>query len=382
MTTTNNNSTPQFLTKEYVENILKKYLKDTSLKVLNIEAGPASAKGESYCSIMTRIKVNYKLEREKVVNEINFIVKSTYEDNPYLSGVLKQYDVYNTEMQMYETILPQLEQMLREIGDTDQLCARTIHVDYERDVIIFEDLTVHKFTMANRLEGMDEVHLKLCLNKLAKMHATAAVLNERQSGLLQKYSHGIYNRHVNIYGEFLENVMKASAKFVESCPELGIYYSKKLSQLVPHAVEYATRCYDPSPKHFLTLNHGDMWTNNVMVQYNDEKGKSNVNDILLIDFQYCSWTSPAVDLHYFLNTENTWILSSGVITDFAVSCLLVNFPLLINDKTEDADFETILGSGEKAQRFDKVLYTNKRVQRIVKVMLPKFDQMGLLDVVK
>ncbi|XP_037817354.1 uncharacterized protein LOC119607484 [Lucilia sericata] len=417
MTTTNNNDTPEYLTKEYVERILKKYFQDITLKVLDMEIAPATAKGESFCSIMTRVKISYKIEREKVAKRVNFIVKSTYENNPYLSGVLRQYDVYNTEMQMYETVLPQLQQMLYEIGDTDQLCARTIHVDYDHDVIIFEDLTERKFTMANRLEGMDETHMKLCLRKLAKMHATAAVLNERQAGILEKYDHGIYNRHVNIYGIFVENVMKVSAKYAATCPELGKYYAEKLSRLIPHAVEYVTRCYDPNPNHFLTLNHGDIWTNNLMVQYNDENEKQILQDILLIDFQYCCWASPAVDLHYFLTTSSQddlllnhqpkliqyyhQVLSENLVklkykkhiptlhelnvqllerAYWALSCTLVNFPLLINHKTEDADFESILGNGERSQRLHNVLYTNKRVQKIVKLMLPRFDKMGLLDV--
>ncbi|XP_037817353.1 uncharacterized protein LOC119607483 [Lucilia sericata] len=419
MTSTSDNDTPDYLTLEYVENILKNYFKDTTLKVINMEAIPASAKGESYCSIMTRMKVSYKIGREKVSNQMHFIVKSTYENNPYLFSVLEQYDVYNTEKQMYEMVFPQLQKMLEAICDSDQLCAKTIYVDYERDAIIFEDLAVRDYTMANRLEGMDEKHLKLCLRKLAKMHATAAVLNEQQSGSLEKYCHGIFNRHVNCYGVFFENVIRVCAKYAGSCPQLGSYYKDKLLELIPYVAEYATRCYDLNPtRYFETLNHGDMWTNNVMVLYNDVQNKTDVKDILLIDFQYCNWTSPAIDLYYFLCTSsqddllfnhqpkliqyyhqvlsetlhkldykqhiptlhelNVQLLEKGF---YAVTSLLVNLPLMINDKTEDADFESLLGSDEKSQRFHNVLYTNERVQRIIKVMLPRFDQMGLLDVV-
>ncbi|XP_023305294.2 uncharacterized protein LOC111687110 [Lucilia cuprina] len=419
MTSTNNNDTPEYLTLEYVKKILTNYFKDTTLKVINMETIPASAKGESYCSIMTRVKVSYKIGREKVSNQMHFIVKSTYENNPYLFSVLEQYDVYNTEKQMYELVFPQLQKMLEAIGDSDQLCAKTIHVDYEHDAIIFEDLAVLNYTMANRLEGMDENHLKLCLRKLAKMHATAAVLNERQTGLLEKYCHGIFNRHVNCYGVFFENVIKVCAKYAGSTPELGNYYKDKLLNLIPYVAEYATRCYDLNPmKYFETLNHGDMWTNNVMVKYNNVEQKTEVIDILLIDFQYCNWTSPAIDLYYFLCTSsqddllfnhqpkliqyyhrvlsetlkkldykkhiptlhelNVQLLEKAF---YAVTSLLVNLPLMINDKTEDADFESLLGSDEKSQRFHNVLYTNERVQRIIKVMLPRFDQMGILDVV-
>ena len=53
---------------------------------------------------------------------------------------------------------------------------------------------------------------------------------------------------------------------------------------------------------------------------------------------------------------------------------------MTNDKTEEADFENFVQSDEKAQRFHNILYTNERVQEVIKVMLPRFDNMGLLDV--
>lgn len=208
-------------------------------------------------------------------------------------------------MQMYETVFPQLHQLLRAIGDKEQLSAETIYVDRQLNAIMCEDLSLRQFITADRLVGMDEAHLKICLRKLGKMHAAAAVLNERQGGCLEKFTNGIFNRHVNYFGVFFENVIRVCAKFAETCPELGIYYKEKLLKLIPHAVEYATRCYDPNPKHFLTLNHGDLWTNNVMIQYHNEENENVrlVKDALLIDFQYCNWTSPAVDLHYFFCTS-------------------------------------------------------------------------------
>lgn len=303
MNSNTSDNMPEYLKEQYVENFLKIYFKDSSLKVLNIVAKPAIAKGESFCSIMTRVKVTYKMDVGKDSKDIQFLIKSTYNNNPYLAGVLREYDIYNTEMQLYENVFPKLQQMLYDIGDKDQLCAKTIHVDYKRELMVIEDLALRKFFTPNRLNGMNEDHVKFSLKKLATMHATAAVFNERHNGALEKYTRGIFNRHVNRYGLFFECVIKVCAKFAESCPELGIYYRDKLLKLVPYCVEYATRCYDPKPDHFLTLNHGDLWTNNVMAQYTDEKEKTKVNDVLLIDFQYCNWTSPAVDIHYFFSTS-------------------------------------------------------------------------------
>ena len=305
MSDTINSDTPKFITQEYIENILKNYFQDSTLQVTEINASPASAKGESYCSVMTRLRVKYKVKRSADSKQITFLVKSTEDNDSISTSILKKYDVYNTEMEMYETVFPQLHQLLRAIGDKEQLSAETIYVDRQLNAIMCEDLSIRQFITADRLVGMDEAHVKICLRKLGKMHAAAAVLNERQGGCLERFTYGIFNRHVNYFGVFFENVIGVCAKFAETCPELGAYYREKLLKLIPYAVEYATRCSDPNPKHFLTLNHGDLWTNNVMIQYHKEENDNVrlVKDALLIDFQYCNWTSPAVDLHYFFCTS-------------------------------------------------------------------------------
>lgn len=432
------NERPVWLSDSYVEEILKKYLNENQIKLQSLDVKPATAKGESFSSVINRVRARYTSPRSKDSCEILFLYKTTFENNGFLASVLEQYDVLNTEMQMYEKVLPQMQKSLWDIGDEDQLFARTLYVDYGKKTIFFEDLAVKGFGMANRLVGLDEEHMRLCLRKLAKFHASAAVLNERLGGSLEVYQRGIFNRHVNAFGGFFEAVTKECAEFCETCPELGGYYGEKLLRLVPHVVENSTRCYDWKEGHFFTLNHGDIWTNNFMMCYGDV-GRE-LKDILLIDFQYCNWTSPAVDLHYFFNTSladdllfhrqdhlvqyyhevlsqtlrklgyqqhiptlhelKVQLLDRGFLGKtnwnwgwsghteikfiffLAVATLLVNLPLLTNDQTEDADFECLLVDNEKSRRFRKVLYENKRVQRIVKVMLPQFDRLGYLDMLE
>lgn len=78
------------------------------------------------------------------------------------------------------------------------------------------------------------------------------------------------------------------------------YYVEKLRKFRPNLVEKGRSAYDPSPNHFNTLIHGDIWKNNVMVAYNED---GQLDNAVLIDFQFNCWTSPAMDLHYFFNTS-------------------------------------------------------------------------------
>lgn len=61
--------------------------------------------------------------------------------------------------------------------------------------------------------------------------------------------------------------------------------------------------FDPNPNHFNTLNHGDMWLNNFMIKREGTDEGAAFENVAFIDFQDSCWTSPAIDLQYFLNTS-------------------------------------------------------------------------------
>ncbi|XP_016980493.1 uncharacterized protein LOC108045621 [Drosophila rhopaloa] len=405
---------PVWLDEPYLERLLKDLKKDPNLKITDLEIRPATAKGDNYASVMTRVKVFYLKSGAKNPEIEYYIVKTTYENDAFSSGIFSQYQVSTTEMRMYEKILPQLTSLIGKTRQPEKLFAKTLHVDYEHEAIIFEDLAVPGYVLADRLIGFDLEHTRLGLRKLAKMHAAAAVLNERQPGVLTQFDHGIFNRHTQGFAPFFVNMVGVASNFAKECPELGEPYAKKLKELQKRVMEYSERVYDPQPGEFNTLVHGDYWVNNVMLRYGEQKEPL---DMTLIDFQFCSWSSPAVDLHYFFNTsvqsairfeqqdaliqyyhsvlvETLKDLNFGGYTPtlrqlilqlekgrfFAVTVALVCQAILTNDQTADADFHALMKDDERGRNFRKLLYTNKRLQDNLKYELPRFDRSGLLDV--
>lgn len=48
------------------------------------------------------------------------------------------------------------------------------------------------------------------------------------------------------------------------------------------------------------------WVNNLMLKHRtdiDGANASMIENLIFIDFQYSCWTSPTIDLHYFLNNS-------------------------------------------------------------------------------
>ncbi|XP_023171192.2 uncharacterized protein LOC111599699 [Drosophila hydei] len=405
---------PQWLTESYVEALLRRHKHDEQLSIEKLTIKPATAKGDNYASIMTRIQVDYIRGGSKEYETEFFIVKTTFENDPFISNIFAGYQASRTEMVMYDKILPQLTALLEGTGQSEKLFAKTIHVDYEHSAIIFEDLAIFNYVLGDRLTGFDLEHTKMVLRKLAKMHASASVLNERQPGLLTTLDHGIFNRHTRAFKPMFESLMGVAADFAGKCPELGTIYEDKLRGLQKHVMDYTESVYDPQEDEFNTLTHGDLWTNNIMLR---NKTEHNELDLLLIDFQFSAWASPAVDLFYFFCTSlqpevrNNHLSSliqyyhkalvdtlrelkfGGYIPTLrqlvlqlekgkfmAVTASLTCQAIMLNEETNDADFKGLMVDDERGRNFRKGMYKNKRLQDNVIRCLPEFDRSGLLDV--
>ncbi|KAH8414015.1 hypothetical protein KR222_001939, partial [Zaprionus bogoriensis] len=292
---------PAWLTRDYVERKMRKYLKDDKLQLGQLHIKPATANGENFSSVMTRINLDYK-DRNLVHQKATFLVKTTFADKDPTAYILEPYGIYVREMNMYEEVLPKLANILRdELGDSRKYFAATMNVDRERDSIIFEDMSLEKYFVADRFQQLDLEHTQLVLEKLAAFHAASAVLSEREPGIFaEKYDRCFFNRYTRGYQPFVQNMLKALIQSLEDVPELYRKYGEKLKGVVENIMEYTERAMEYKKEDFVALCHGDIWTMNMMF-HNNQHGKPD--NVIFIDFQFSVFSSPAVDLQYFFSTS-------------------------------------------------------------------------------
>lgn len=111
------------------------------------------------------------------------------------------------------------------------------------------------------------------------------------SGMLNRTTSTFDNLYVSLLDKLIEVVSKWGSY---------VHYVEKLTKLRSHLTEKGKRSFDAKSNQFNTLIHGDIWVNNTMYSYN---AKNEPEKMMLVDFQFCCWTSPTIDLHYFLNTS-------------------------------------------------------------------------------
>ncbi|XP_052847041.1 uncharacterized protein LOC128259009 [Drosophila gunungcola] len=364
---------------------------------------------------MTRINVEYTTEGSKHMQPATFLLKTTFADKDPAAHILFDYGIYTREMDMYEQILPHLAIIVREeLQDTRKMFAATVNADRQRDSIIFEDLSLEQYKVACRLKKLDLVHTHLLLEKLAKFQAAGAALAERLPGIFEKnYDRGFFNKHCRGYEHIMTNVLKALSHTLELNGDLKKRYQAKIDRLVDNVMAYGERATSNNPGDFLTLAHGDLWTTNVMFQY-DNKG--HPTNAIFIDFQFSVWNSPAIDLHYFFSTsihENLRLQNQTELVQFyyyklvealkkvnylgkvpilfvfqqqfrarafyAVFSSLVFEPAIVYNGKEEPSIEKFISADEEGVRLRDAVYQTEETEKKLHLILPFLDQLGLLD---
>ncbi|KAH8327017.1 hypothetical protein KR074_000656, partial [Drosophila pseudoananassae] len=403
---------PTWLTEEYIQTALRAYCKDNELRVLKVWAKPATEKGENYVGVMTRIYVDFELA-DGLLQKKSFILKQGVSPDAPQASLFAEYDVYNRELEMYDVVLPKMSEILREAKFDEKLMADAIVVDRERTIMILEDLAPLHYKNADRVKQLDIVHTKLVLDMLAKFHAAAIVVDQREPQLLRKnYNGHFFSRSKKGYGEVFVGLFKAFIRYVKSKPNLWNRYGKKLEHTISHLMEYAAKSVDVTEKDFQTLIHGDCWTTNVMYQYDDE---GNPTTVLPIDFQFSTWTHPAVDLHYFFSTSLKTevkerelelvqyhyyslkktleaLAYKGYIPSLFeyqlqferrrfLSVVIANVfqPIMVYEGCEDPEFVNLYQDTPEGIRFQDSIYESEEIQRRIETILPVLDAKGFLD---
>ncbi|XP_035891000.1 uncharacterized protein LOC118502656 [Anopheles stephensi] len=404
---------PEWLNDKYVEKMLRCAFKDTSIKVRQLDIYYAVPKGNNFASIIFRIGVTYHSKQQYEITR-TFIVKGMITEG--IAGEkLRQYDVQRKEMDVYQFVIPELKLMMKSIGEPGELYPTALIVDRKREAIIFKDLAPEGYRMVDRTQGMDMVHMKMAIKLMAKMHAGSLKLQQQQPTIFKPYNMSIVTRESDAFYPMFVHIFEALVDEVGKWGSEWEYYHAKLQQLAPNFVEYSQRVIDndPASDDLCVFVQGDLWVNNFLYRY-DAQGKPI--DAVLLDFQYCYYGSPMIDFCYLYYTSARDDIRQSCFDEllqyyyyeltgfagrlqyagklptlyqflqqayrkmfYAVYSTFIALPVQMNENTENADFDALMCSDERAHNFKRMVVANVKYHAILRGLLPQFDRKGLLD---
>lgn len=250
---------PNFLNKKYLEKVLQAHEKSETIQIINFDIRPPIIEESHHASLLLRADVNYSYH-ENVFNK-RFIIK-TMLLNEEIAKLMKNAEIYQREMIMYNRILPEYKKLLHSIHDSDQLYPNVFHIDLENSTMILEDLTEQEYKVVDRHLGMSTGHLDLLIPKIAKFHACSMILHAQGIETYSEFNKGItFSEH---HRSFFESMISE----IEQWPGYS-YYVEKLNRiknlLIPQGNDLFKNSYDN--KHLNVLIHGDLHINNIMFKY-------------------------------------------------------------------------------------------------------------------
>nr|CAD7576476.1 unnamed protein product [Timema californicum] len=223
---------------------------------------------------------------------------------PQEAKVLNVREMFKKEVLMYQKVVPTLIGLF----PSDPLNVFTPSYHSHEDLLVFENLRPLGFRHVDREQGLDLAHANLVLTELGRLHGAAYVLHSRSTedakALTDAGKEVLFTRHRK--GVYQEGFAKISAETVEILrenPKTRVH-ADKVEAILARKYDILLELLRPKDDAINLLNHGDLWTGNLLFRYTDRPNKVPVQ-VVFLDLQLCRYGSPGLDVNYFLYTSTT-----------------------------------------------------------------------------
>jgi len=306
------------VTEERILRAVKSHERSNNVSIVKLEDASGNVKGEGFMSALVILKVEAIVDGQ--TKTYSWVIKSMpREVNKAMMSIKLRAD--EREVNFFGDLLPALKDFLSSKGLPDLLpnfCSVPYSAWTEDDkVLIMQNLKDEGWRDAiNKKEGLDIEHVRAAIKWMATYHAiTYAFLEEYEGGLekaekdfqifFYKFNDLLdWEKEIEPFRDIGNNSQRAMFKrFEQKNP--GGNYETFLEDLIEKHLDMGTaamKVRDHQKYKLKTICHGDPWFNNMMFKYKDG---DKLDDILFIDFQIVGYTSPALDLVYFLGSSTT-----------------------------------------------------------------------------
>lgn len=136
---------------------------------------------------------------------------------------------------------------------------------------MFEDFSLSKFSKVDRRAGLNVHHLKLVVEKLAKLHAASAVLSFKDDTIFTNHHQPNISEYFKTFHSLFINCVKALAdEATDENNEEAQAFARKLNAFEHNMIDKVSEAFMLQNGDFGVLCHGDLWLNNLLFEYNDD----------------------------------------------------------------------------------------------------------------
>lgn len=161
--------TPEFF-HEYLKNDIPNFVR---IKKMFIKS--AVPTGENFMTIILRAVLEVEM-KDGQIKPTSYMVKIRPKTDE-MKHLVSEWHIFEKEQITYSKYIPAFEELYLQAGLKIKFAPKCFEVrekDLSKEVLLLEDLRLHGFKNANRLECLDMKHTEATLKKLAQFHAASA----------------------------------------------------------------------------------------------------------------------------------------------------------------------------------------------------------------
>ncbi|CAG9767603.1 unnamed protein product [Ceutorhynchus assimilis] len=283
-----------FIHQENIYQIIKKKFQTNDIELINFDLVTINEKFghmSKYYHLKIRTSINNKIQEDTLFIKLLFSDSELVKQIAEAGAAKKESFFYNTLYPLYE------EYGLRELLDFAPKC----YLATAKGLIVLENI---KYSTLKSDTFLNVEQLKLVLDKIAKFHVCSLILEELLSEKLGK-PYRIYDEYPEYFqeniivpqGELYGWVMGgllATKYFIKQLQKSNKNIEEKLNNIWQ-------KTYDQLKKSTTlrnVVNHGDMYICNMMLN-------SDLQDVILFDFQLLRYLPPAFEILFFIFSSTT-----------------------------------------------------------------------------
>lgn len=192
--------------------------------------------------------------------------------------------IFKTEGRIYETVLPIMQDLLRNIKDPEIIAPKLIYSATDPDILIIQNITPEGFEMEYSPVGFPKA--SQIAKKLAKFHALSYyMVEERGDSFVKDFQDSLFSEQLQAGPDEVDMVASGLTVIGDVIREWDVgmeEIASKLEALRPNLYTKLREISKPSCNGINVLNHGDFYIRNLMFRFADNANKEEFEAIRMV----------------------------------------------------------------------------------------------------
>ncbi|GLV34580.1 uncharacterized protein CBL_09061 [Carabus blaptoides fortunei] len=270
-----------------------------NFELVTFEVKPLGDEPMGFLGEHWRLNIAIRTANSKSVT-LQFFMKSVPDGVAAHTRYIVNIGVFQKEALLYKQLFSKFQ-----ANATAQIVPKCYLVN-ARSHIVLEDLSLRNFAVVkDKAQTLDYAHCECLAETLGRFHAASIIFEEANSTSTEQYriddhfSDILYETTFSFEPGHPRNdwLITTTDTLICLCKKIDSYGDKDVERAIRLLIERMQEYIRPSKIFRNVINHGDLWSNNVMFKYTED---SVPEQCILVDYQMARYVPPGFDFLTFL----------------------------------------------------------------------------------